>query len=115
MNPADHLYHYGNLPSTYTPQAEQLMDLEIYVSLIERIGLPAIIIGCAFWYVRYQSDQARIEREEMWAKDSSNDERLMRLVETTTSVMQEMKQALNSNTETMKELLTEFRMMGNRR
>tara|TARA_B100000131_G_C18100343_1_gene605765 strand:- start:1440 stop:1787 length:348 start_codon:yes stop_codon:yes gene_type:complete len=115
MNPADHLYHYGNLPKTYTPQAEQLMDLEIYVSLIERIGLPAIIIGCAFWYVRYQSDQARIEREEMWAKDSSNDERLMRLVETTTSVMQEMKQALNSNTETMKELLTEFRLMGNRR
>ena len=23
------------------------MDLEVYVSLIERIGLPAIIIGCA--------------------------------------------------------------------
>ena len=89
------------------------MDLEVYVSLIERIGLPAIIIGCAFWYVRYQSDQARKEREEMWAKDTSNDERLMKLVETTTSVMQEMKAALNSNTDTMKELLIEFRLMAN--
>jgi hypothetical protein len=110
MNPADHLYHYGNLPATYTPQAEQLMDLEVYVSLIERIGLPAIIIGCAFWYVRYQSDQARIEREEMWEKDTKNDERLMKLVETTTVVMQRMETALEKNTDTMKELLTELRI-----
>tara|TARA_B100001939_G_C16466330_1_gene415236 strand:- start:157 stop:498 length:342 start_codon:yes stop_codon:yes gene_type:complete len=110
MNPADHLYHYGNLPATYTPQAEQLMDLEVYVSLIERIGLPAIIIGCAFWYVRYQSDQARIEREEMWDKDTKNDERLMKLVETTTVVMQRMETALEKNTDTMKELLTELRI-----
>ena len=110
MNPADHLYHSGSLPATYTPQAEQLMDLEIYVSLIERIGLPAIIIGCAFWYVRYQSDQARIEREEMWEKDTKNDERLMKLVETTTVVMQRMETALEKNTDTMKELLTELRI-----
>lgn len=110
MNPADHLYHYGSLPATYTPQAEQLMDLEVYVSLIERIGLPAIIIGCAFWYVRYQSDQARIEREEMWEKDTKNDERLMKLVETTTVVMQRMETALEKNTDTMKELLTELRI-----
>ena len=86
------------------------MDLEIYVSLIERIGLPAIIIGCAFWYVRYQSDQARIEREEMWEKDTKNDERLMKLVETTTVVMQRMETALEKNTDTMKELLTELRV-----
>ncbi len=99
--------------SGHHPPINTNMDLEVYVSLIERIGLPAIIIGCAFWYVRYQSDQARKEREEMWAKDTSNDERLMKLVETTTSVMQEMKAALNSNTETMKELLIEFRLMAN--
>ena len=101
--------------SGHHPPLNTNMDLEVYVSLIERIGLPAIIIGCAFWYVRYQSDQARKEREEMWAKDTSNDERLMKLVETTTSVMQEMKAALNSNTETMKELLIEFRLMASGR
>ena len=99
--------------SGHHPPVEK-MDIEVYVSLIERIGLPAIIIACAFWYVRYQSDQARIEREEMWAKDTSNDERLRRLVETTPGVMQEMKTALNSNTETMKELLMEFRLSAKR-
>ena len=67
------------------------MDLEIIVNLIERIGLPAVIIAAAFWYIRYSTDLAKKEREEMWAKDSNNDERLMHLVESTTQVMQEMK------------------------
>ena len=106
MNPADYQYHYGHPPPT-----EHLMDIEVIVSLIERIGLPAVIIAAAFWYIRYSTDLAKRERDQMWDKDSSNDERLMKLVETTTSVMQEMKGALNSNTETMRELLTEFRLM----
>ena len=91
------------------------MDIEIIVNLIERIGLPAVIIAAAFWYIRYSTDLAKKEREEMWAKDSSNDERLMHLVESTTTVMQEMKGALQANTETMKEFLTEFRLTANRK
>ena len=91
------------------------MEIETIVSLIERIGLPAVIIAAAFWYIRYSTDLAKREREEMWKKDTSNDERLMKLVETTTNVMSEMKAALNSNTETMKEFLTEFRLTANKR
>ena len=102
MNPADaQYYHQVN---------DSLMDIEIIVNLIERIGLPAVIIAAAFWYIRYSTDLAKKEREEMWAKDSSNDERLMHLVESTTTVMGQMKASLDSNTETMKELLTEFRL-----
>mgnify|MGYP003136737907 CR=1 FL=1 len=110
MNPADHQYYYGHLPTN-----EGLMDIEVIVSLVERIGLPAVIIAAAFWYIRYSTDLAKRERDQMWDKDSSNDERLMKLVETTTGVMQEMKAALQSNTDTMKELLTEFRITANRR
>lgn len=109
MNPADHQYYYGHLPTN-----EGLMDIEVIVSLVERIGLPAVIIAAAFWYIRYSTDLAKRERDQMWDKDSSNDERLMKLVETTTGVMQEMKAALQSNTETMKELLIEFRMTAKR-
>ena len=105
MNPADAQYY--NYPQQVN---DSLMDIEIIVNLIERLGLPAVIIAAAFWYIRYSTDLAKKEREEMWAKDSNNDERLMHLVESTTQVMQEMKAALNSNTETMKELLTEFRL-----
>jgi len=105
MNPADAKYYHYPQQGT-----ESLMDIEIIVNLIERIGLPAVIIAAAFWYIRYSTDLAKKEREEMWAKDSNNDERLMHLVESTTTVMQEMKAALQANTETMKELLTEFRL-----
>ncbi len=105
MNPADAQYY--NYPQQVN---DSIMDIEIIVNLIERIGLPAVIIAAAFWYIRYSTDLAKKEREEMWAKDSNTDERLMHLVESTTSVMQEMKGALNANTETMKELLTEFRL-----
>ena len=102
MNPADaQYYHQVN---------DSLMDIEIIVNLIERIGLPAVIIAAAFWYIRYSTDLAKKEREEMWAKDTNNDERLMHLVESTTTVMGQMKASLDSNTETMKELLTEFRL-----
>ena len=105
MNPADAQYY--NYPQQVN---DSIMDIEIIVNLIERIGLPAVIIAAAFWYIRYSTDLAKKEREEMWAKDSNTDERLMHLVESTTSVMQEMKGALHANTETMKELLTEFRL-----
>ena len=109
FNPADQVYYNPPLPP------ESIMDVSTIVSLIERIGLPAVIIAAAFWYIRYSTDLAKKEREQMWEKDSSNDERLMKLVETTTAVMQEMKSALNSNTETMKEFLTEFRLTANRK
>ena len=105
MNPADAQYY--NYPQQVN---DSLMDIEILVNLIERIGLPAVIIAAAFWYIRYSTDLAKKEREEMWAKDSNNDERLMHLVESTTTVMGQMKASLDSNTETMKELLTEFRL-----
>ena len=78
--------------------------------MIERLGLPAVIIAAAFWFIRYQSELGKKEREEMWQKDSNNDERLMHLVESTTKVMEEMKSALQTNTDTMRELLTEFRI-----
>jgi len=110
MNPADREYY--NYPQ---PVENSLMDIEILVNLVERLGLPAVIIAAAFWYIRYSTDLAKKEREEMWRKDSSNDERLMRLVETTTNVMSEMKAALNTNTDTMRELLTEFRLMAGQR
>ena len=104
MNPADYLYTNGHLP-------ESNMEVTTLVDLIEKVGIPACVILAAFWYIRFMSMQAKSEREEMWAKDSSNDERLMSLVESTTSMMNEMKQAVNANTATMKELLQELRFI----
>lgn len=109
-NPADAQYY--NYP---TPEPESLMAIDQIVTLVERVGLPAVIIAAAFWFIRYQSEQSKVEREEMWAKDSSNDERLMKLVETSTTIMQEMRASIDKNSETMKELITEFRFIQNRK
>tara|TARA_R100001510_G_C7653426_1_gene211617 strand:- start:2439 stop:2798 length:360 start_codon:yes stop_codon:yes gene_type:complete len=109
-NPADAQYY--NYP---TPPPESLMGVDQIVTLVERVGLPAVIIAAAFWFIRYQSEQSKVEREEMWAKDSSNDERLMKLVETSTTIMQEMRASIDKNSETMKELITEFRFIQNRK
>ena len=108
-NPADAQYY--NYP---TPQPETLMGVDQIVTLVERVGLPAVIIAAAFWFIRYQSEQSKVEREEMWAKDTTNDDRLMKLVETSTTIMQEMRAAIDRNTETMKELMQEFRYMEKR-
>ena len=90
------------------------MGIDQIVTLVERVGLPAVIIAAAFWFIRYQSEQSKVEREEMWAKDTTNDDRLMKLVETSTTIMQEMRASIDRNTETMKELMQEFRYMEKR-
>ena len=102
MNPADYQYFYGK------PMA---IEPNIVIELLERGFLPAIVILCAFWFIKYQQDQCTREREALIAKDTQQDERLIHLVESTTHMIDEMKNAIQNNTQTMKELLTEMRMM----
>ena len=47
MNPADREFYH------HPPPPEAVMEIDTIVSLIERIGLPAVIIAAAFWYIRY--------------------------------------------------------------
>lgn len=100
------------------PQPTGLMEVSTLVELIEKVGIPACVILAAFWYIRFMSLQAKTEREEMWQKDTQNDERIMSLVESTTAMMAEMqtaisslKLAVESNSQTMKELIHEWRFM----
>ena len=102
MNPADYQYYNGK-PMPVEPN--------LIIELLEKGFLPAVVILCAFWFIKYQTDQCRKEREELLAKDTKQDERLIHLVESTTHMIDEMKNAIQYNTQTMKELLTEMRMM----
>lgn len=102
MNPADYQYKYG---------VDMPVEPNIIIELLERGFLPAIVILCAFWFIKYQEDQCRKERETLLAKDTKQDERLVHLVESTTHMIDEMKNAIHINTETMKELLTEMRVI----
>ena len=101
MNPADYEYYNGK-PMPVEPN--------LIIELLEKGFLPAVVILCAFWFIKYQADQCRKEREELLAKDKQNDESLIHLVESTTHMIDEMKNAVRQNTETMKELVAELRM-----
>ena len=100
MNPADYQYHHG---------VPMPIESNLVIELLERGFLPAIVILCAFWFIKYQADQCKKEREDMLQKDTQNDERLVHLIESTTHMIDEMKNAVRANTETMKELLVEMR------
>ena len=105
MNPADYQY-YNGVPMPVEPN--------LVIELLERGFLPAIVILCAFWFIKYQADQCKKEREDMLQKDTANDERLIHLVESTTHMMDKMESAISTNTETMRELLKEMRLIEKR-
>ena len=98
-NPADAQYY--NYP---TPQPETLMGVEQLVALVERIGLPAVIIGAAFWFIRYQSEMARKEREEFWKKDEEHDAKLLEMVEKSSDAILQIKLSIEQNTAAMREM-----------
>jgi|TARA_B100001964_G_C13704393_1_gene367482 hypothetical protein len=73
MNPADHVYKYG-----YTPR--ELMEIDHLMNLVERIGLPAVIIGACMFYIWKTQLAHRQEISDWSAKDSKADERLIEVI-----------------------------------
>ena len=69
MNPADHLYYYGHLP-----QAESIMEFDQIIILIERVGLPAVIIGACFYYI-VKTQQAHRQEIIRWEEKDFEFER----------------------------------------
>ena len=52
MNPADYAYYNG----TTHPD---LMEVDSLFQLVERLGLPAVIIGATFFYIYKTAQQHR--------------------------------------------------------
>ncbi len=99
MNPADYYYTYGEkMP------IEPNM-LETVVSLIERLGVSIAVVFASFYYILFLTKQAKEERQAFWKKDAENDEKLLKIVETSSDALIHVKNALDQNTQAMRELL----------
>ena len=61
-NPADQYYNY---PST-TPTINTTEAMPDLYQMVMDLGIPACVIIAAFWFIRYQSELAKKEREEFW-------------------------------------------------
>lgn len=99
MNPADYYYTYGEkMP------IEPSM-IETVVSLIERLGVSIAVVFASFYYILFLTKQAKEERQAFWKKDAENDEKLLKIVEQSSDALIHVKNALDQNTQAMRELL----------
>ena len=68
--------HY--FPSYQEPQG--IMEIEQIMQIVERIGLPAVIIGIMCWYI-FKTQQGHKEEIIRWEeKDTRGDERLIEVI-----------------------------------
>ena len=96
-NPADQYYNY--------PQAETMPEVNTIYQMVMDLGIPACVIIAAFWFIRYQSELAKKEREEFWKKDEEHDARLLNMIEKSSDAILQIKLALDANTNAIKELM----------
>lgn len=101
MNPADQQYFYGHT----TMPAEPTSMLDMTIQLVERLGVSIAVVIMAFYYIMWLSKSMREERESFLKKDSENDDRLLKLVEQSSDALIHVKNALDQNTQAMRELL----------
>lgn len=79
--------------------------LETVVSLIERLGVSIAVVFASFYYILFLTKQAKEERQAFWKKDAENDEKLLKIVEQSSDALIHVKNALDQNTQAMRELL----------
>tara|TARA_Y100000589_G_scaffold332132_1_gene389572 strand:- start:3191 stop:3520 length:330 start_codon:yes stop_codon:yes gene_type:complete len=97
-NPGDQYYNYQ-------PQTIEVMpELNSISTLIMDLGIPACVILASFWFIRFQSIEARKEREQFWAKDEEHDERLLQMVEKSSDAILQIKLSIEQNTAAMREM-----------
>ena len=93
-----------HFPVYQQPQPQSIMEIDTYVSLIERIGLPAVIIGCCMFYI-WKSQLAHREEIKEWnQKDSKADERLIDLMKEQNASSEKVASALNNLTVAYKDI-----------
>lgn len=93
-----------HFPSYPPPQPQGLMEVDTIVSLVERIGLPAVIIGACMFYI-WKSQLAHREEIKEWnQKDSKADERLIDLIKEQNSSSELVASALNNLTIAYKDI-----------
>ena len=101
-NPADSIYY--NYPTT-TQATEVMPEVSTLYQMVMELGIPACVIIAAFWFIRYQSELAKAEREEFWKKDEEHDARLLTMIEKSSDAILQIKLALDANTNAIKELM----------
>lgn len=84
-------------------------EISVFIQLVERLGVPVVVLGFAGWYIKFLQDAFSKEREAMREQEIHNDEQLLDVVKSSSDALVEMKTALAEQTSTMRELLATLR------
>ena len=72
MNPADYVYATGNTHP-------DLMEVNTVLDLLNQVGIPVAISVILMWFIKYQFDESRKEREEAREDRSENEHQVLEL------------------------------------
>jgi hypothetical protein len=82
----------------HPPAPQGLMELDSVLMLIERIGLPAVIIGACFYYIM-KSEKRHDDEIRRWEeKDTMGDQRLIDVIKEQNHLSQNTAEAINGLT-----------------
>jgi len=72
MNPADYAYATGQTHP-------DLMEVNTVLDLLNQVGIPVAISVILMWFIKYQFDESRKEREEAREDRSENEKQVLEL------------------------------------
>jgi len=72
MNPADYAYATGQTHP-------DLMEVNTVFDLLNQVGIPVAISVILMWFIKYQFDESRKEREEAREDRSENEKQVLEL------------------------------------
>ena len=72
MNPADYEYATGQTHP-------DLMEVNTVLDLLNQVGIPVAISVILMWFIKYQFDESRKEREEAREDRSENERQVLEL------------------------------------
>tara|TARA_Y100000593_G_scaffold9478_1_gene17254 strand:+ start:290 stop:649 length:360 start_codon:yes stop_codon:yes gene_type:complete len=88
----------------HPPAQQSLMELDSVLMLIERIGLPAVIIGACFYYIM-KSEKRHDDEIRRWEeKDTIGDARLIEVIKEQNARSENVAQAMNDLSVTNKDV-----------
>jgi len=73
MNPADYAYSHNG--KTHP----DLMEVNTVLDLLNQVGIPVAISVILMWFIKYQFDESRKEREEAREDRSENEHQVLEL------------------------------------
>ena len=75
------------------------------IMLVERLGVPGVVLGFCGWYIKYLQEGFAKEREQMMAREGREEEQLIEIVKATSAALMEVKTALVEQTAAMRMLI----------